>query len=106
MFDLILGAGLTVKAVLFLLVLASVASWAVIVYKARELANAENDTEDFIEIYLERPIDAVYDAARKFPHSPLATLFHTGFKDLAQLERLKGKAARIPAEEVEGIVKR
>ncbi|MFQ5514662.1 MAG: MotA/TolQ/ExbB proton channel family protein [Myxococcota bacterium] len=106
MFDLILGAGLTVKAVLLLLVLASVGSWAIILFKLRELGQAEHDTEQFLDVYLERPIDAVYDAARRFPASPLATLFQSGFKDLAQLERLKGSARGIPMEEVEGIVKR
>ncbi len=106
MLELILEAGLIVKAVLFLLALTSVASWAVIVFKARELASAEKDTEDFIEVYLDRPIDAVYDAARRYPRSPLATLFQSGFKDLAQLERLKGKSRGIPEEEVEGILKR
>jgi biopolymer transport protein TolQ len=106
MVDLILEAGLIVKLVLFILALASIASWAVIIFKARELGKAENDTEDFLEIYLERPLEAVYDAARNHPFSPLATLFQTGFKDLAQLQRLKGRGTRVPPEEIEGILKR
>ena len=106
MFDLILEAGLIVKAVLFVLILASIASWAVIAFKIRELGRAERDSEDFLEIYLERPVEAVYDAARKFPMSPLAILFQTGFKDLAQLERLRGSGGQIPPEELEGVVQR
>ena len=104
--DVILEAGLIVKAVLIFLMLTSVFSWAVIFWKARELGRAESDTEEFLEVYLERPLEAVYDAARQHPFSPLATLFQTGFKDLARLERLKGTTQTIPREELEGVVKR
>ena len=106
MLDLILGAGLIVKAVLAILILASVASWAVIVFKARELNGAENDTEDFLASYLDRPLNAVFDAARKQSRSPLARLFQAGFKDLARLERLRGSAQGLSTEQIEGVVKR
>ncbi len=106
MLDLILGAGLIVKAVLAILLVASVASWAVIVYKIREFSAAENDTEDFLATYLDRPLDAVFDVARKQSKSPLAVLFQAGFKDLARLERLRGSSRGLPPEQIEGIVKR
>ncbi len=106
MLDLILGAGLIVKAVLILLMIASVASWAVIIFKTRELNAAESDTEDFLAAYLDGPLDAVFNVARKQTHSPLARLFQAGFKDLARLERLEGSSKGIPAEQIEGIVKR
>jgi biopolymer transport protein TolQ len=106
MLDLILGAGLIVKAVLLILLIASVASWAVIVFKARELNGAENDTEDFLASYLDRPLNAVFDAARKQSRSPLARLFQAGFKDLARLERLRGSAQGLSTEQIEGVVKR
>jgi biopolymer transport protein TolQ len=106
MLDLILGAGLIVKAVLAILILASVASWGVIIFKARELNGAENDTEDFLASYLDRPLNAVFDAARKQSRSPLARLFQAGFKDLARLERLRGSAQGLSTEQIEGVVKR
>lgn len=106
MLDLILGAGLIVKAVLAILILASVVSWGVIVFKARELNGAENDTEDFLASYLDRPLNAVFDAARKQSRSPLARLFQAGFKDLARLERLRGSAQGLSTEQIEGVVKR
>ena len=106
MLDLILGAGLIVKAVLILLMIASVASWAVIIFKTRELNAAESDTEDFLASYLDRPLDAVFNVARKQTHSPLARLFQAGFKDLARLERIEGSSQGIPAEQIEGIVNR
>ncbi len=106
MLDLILGAGLIVKAVLILLIVTSVASWAVIIFKTRELSAAESDTEDFLATYLDRPLDAVFNVARKQTRSPLARLFQAGFKDLARLERLEGSSQGIPAEQIEGIVHR
>ena len=106
MLDLVLGAGLIVKAVLAILLVASVASWAVIVYKVREFNAAENDTEDFLATYLDGPLDAVFEVARKQSRSPLAVLFQAGFKDLARLERLRGSSRGLSPEQVEGIVKR
>ncbi len=106
MLDLVLGAGLIVKAVLVILLVASVASWAVIVSKVLELNAAENDTEDFLATYLDRPLDAEFEVARKQSRSPLAVLFQAGFKDLARLERLRGSTSGLAPEQVEGIVKR
>ena len=88
MFDLILGAGLVVQAVLLLLAGQSVSSWAVIAFKARELRSAELDTESFLDAYLERPIDGVYDVAKEFSQSPLSAVFRAGYRDLSQLRRL------------------
>ena len=61
MFELILNASLAVQIVLLVLVMGSVASWAVILLKVRELGRAERDTEVFLDAYVERPVDAVYD---------------------------------------------
>jgi len=106
MLDLILGAGLIVKLVLAILAIASVASWAVIVYKARELGAAERATEAFLASYIDRPLEAVFEVARKQTSSPLAVLFEAGFKDLARLERLRGSSRGLTPEQAEGIVKR
>jgi biopolymer transport protein TolQ len=106
MLDLILGAGIIVKAVLFGLVFMSVASWAVILYKARELRAAELDTEGFLEVYLERPLDAAFEAARDYPASPLAALFQAGYRDVTQLTRLAGSAHSIPPSQLDGVAQR
>ena len=102
MFDLILQASLVVQLVLLSLLIASVASWAVILLKARELGRAERDTEEFLEAYVERPVDVVYDVAREHPGSPLATLFSAGYRELARADR----SGSVSASQVEGVLQR
>jgi biopolymer transport protein TolQ len=104
MLDLIFGAGLVVQAVLLVLIGLSVGSWAVILFKARELRSAESDTEAFVEAYLERPFDAVYGDAKEYRSSPLATLFEAGYKDLAQLRRFAASGNAVAPEQVDALV--
>jgi biopolymer transport protein TolQ len=104
MLDLIFGAGLVVQAVLLVLIGLSVGSWAVILFKARELRGAESDTEAFVEAYLERPFDAVYGDAKEYRSSPLATLFEAGYKDLAQLRRFAASGNAVSPEQVDALV--
>jgi biopolymer transport protein TolQ len=105
MLELILEAGLIVKVVLFSLILASIASWAVIALKYRELRAAESDSEEFLEAYTERPLDAVYHVAKELPASPLSTVFATGYRELARLEKTQSPG-RIQPEQVESVCKR
>jgi biopolymer transport protein TolQ len=105
MFQLITGASLIVQLVLLVLVMASVASWAVIIFKARELGAAETATEAFIGAYVERPLDAVYDAARACTASPLAVIFASGYRQLAQIEK-QSQAGEISTHQVEAVVQR
>ena len=106
MFDLILQASLIVQLVLLILVLGSVASWAVIVHKARELGRAESDTETFLDAYVERPVDAVYDVARERPSSPLAAVFAAGYRELARADKMLGGTGQVTGGQVEGVLQR
>jgi biopolymer transport protein TolQ len=104
MLDLILGASAIVQAVMISLAIGSVVSWGIILFKIRELRAAESDTEEFVQAYHERPVDSVYDVARENDASPLAALFIQGYRDLAQYKKIAG--ARVPAEQVESLVRR
>jgi biopolymer transport protein TolQ len=106
MFELILGAGPVVKAVMALLAFGSVVSWAIILFKVRELRSAESDSEAFVEAYQQRPMHAVYDVARQCDRSPLAQLFARGYVEVAQLERMRGGVARPTPELIESVCKR
>jgi biopolymer transport protein TolQ len=104
MLELILGAGLLVKGVLVLLIIMSVASWAIIVFKTRELGRVEADTDAFLEAYLDRPMDAAYGDAKQFEASPIASLFEAGYRDLSRLKR--AATGVVEARQIEEIVDR
>ncbi len=106
MLELILDAGPIVQLVVAILVIFSISSWAIIVFKARELRAAELDTESFLDAYLERPIDSVYDAAKQFPSSPFALLFQAGYRDVAQLRRLSAAGEQIVASQLDAVANR
>jgi biopolymer transport protein TolQ len=105
MLELIFEAGLIVKIVLFVLVLASIASWAVIALKYRELRAAEADSEEFLEAYTERPLDAVYHVAKELKGSPLSVVFATGYRELARLEKVQAPNRLHPGQ-IESVCKR
>ncbi len=87
MFDLILQANPIVQFVLVLLVLCSFASWGIIALKSRELKRADDDTDDFLEIYQEGSLTAAYEAARDRNTSPLAAMFLDGYAELNRIAR-------------------
>ena len=83
-FALVWGASFLVKLVLLVLVVLSATSWAIILYKWRELAGATEDSEAFLEVYHEKPLEVAYDAARDLDRSPLAIVFLATCSDLKQ----------------------
>jgi biopolymer transport protein TolQ len=105
MLELVLGAGLVVKAVLLLLAFLSVASWAVMAYKSRELGRAERDTRAFLSAYHEQPMDAAYHVATRRGKSPLAAMFSAGYRDQAALRRL-GKDESFSRDAIQEIIAR
>jgi biopolymer transport protein TolQ len=106
MTELILGASPLVQAIMALLAVGSVFSWAIILFKMRELRSAEADSEAFVEAYQQRPLHAVYDVARQCDRSPLAHLFSRGYVEVAQLERMRGGAAQPTPELLDSVCKR
>ena len=106
MLDYILGSSPVVSAVLLILILASISSWAILIMKFRELRSAERDTEEFVEAYLESPLDTAYEVARRHTSSPLATVFKSGYTELARLGKLQGAHGHVTRDQVEGVISR
>jgi len=106
MLDLIFGASLVVASVLLVLVIASVASWAVIAVKFGELRRAESATNKFLQAYHNDPLDSVYEVARKLRASPLAEVFKAGFDEVVELEKAHGSAELIEREQLERVIRR
>lgn len=98
--DLILGASLVVRVVLIMLLLTSIASWAVILLKARELGRAESDTQQFLDAFLGGPLETAYEVARERSSSPMAAMFRGSFAELARRDE------RSPLDRAEGVIRR
>lgn len=83
-FRLILGASFVVQLVLLILLLFSVFSWAIILFKRNYLKTASRQSKKFLIVFRKsKNLLEVNEAAKKFKVSPLASLFQAGFKDLA-----------------------
>lgn len=92
MIELVLQASWIAQLVLFLLAVISIVSWAVIVFKWRELRRAAQDSEAFLEVYHEGSLDRAYAAARQLDHSPLAAVFLAGYAEAGRIQRYADKA--------------
>ena len=88
--SLIWQASWIVQAVIALLVLLSVISWAIIAYKWRELRRAAQDSEAFLEVYHEGSLDAAYEAARDLDSSPLTSVFVAGYGEMNRIAKVTG----------------
>ncbi len=102
--DLVLQASLIVKLVLVLLALFSVTSWALILYKWRELRRAQQDSEAFVGVYHEGAFESAYEAARRLERSPAAATYLQGYVQLNRLAKYAtGPGREISEEQITGI---
>jgi biopolymer transport protein TolQ len=90
--SLVWQASWVVQLVLLGLVLLSIFSWTIILYKSRELRRAQQDSEAFLEVYHEGSLEQAYEAARDLDRSPLAAIFLSAHLELKRLARASGKA--------------
>lgn len=82
-FGLIAQSGPMVKAVLLLLFVFSVVSWAVMIERYRALRRAEIDSDGFMrDLRRERRLTDLRDRATRYAGSPLVPIFIAGFREL------------------------
>jgi biopolymer transport protein TolQ len=82
--DLVIQAGPVAKAVLALLGIFSVVSWALIVEKWWQMRRARSQTVQFLRAYREgRRPSVVFGAARKLRESPLAQLYVAAHQEVS-----------------------
>jgi biopolymer transport protein TolQ len=101
--DMISGAGPVVQAVLYLLILTSVASWAVVLYKARQIRRARKGSEKFVEQFWEtRNLTEMAKTCEANPDNPVAAVFKSGYQELVRL-RSKKKGGSEMSTELSGV---
>lgn len=86
---LVFGASLIVKAVMSLLLLASIASWALIVFKSREIGRARRDADEFETRFrdaddLTRLFNQIN--ARREKLFGMSGMFDAGYREYARLK--------------------
>jgi biopolymer transport protein TolQ len=85
------STGLVVKAVLLLLILFSVVSWAIIMYKFVQVQKAFSESGRFMDFFWKtKRFDTIAAQADRFSSSPLTALFNEGYSELKQLMEAEG----------------
>lgn len=85
LWGMVAGAGIMVKLVLILLILFSILSWAIVIYKYRIIRKMEKESEKFLEFFWQKKqFASIFDASSNYRFSPLARVFAAGYKELLQ----------------------
>lgn len=88
--SMVLGSGPVVQGVLYLLIFFSIASWAVILNKARRIRTARRLSERFLEYFWEtKNLSTVHDRSQDLKKSPVAQVFRAGYQELVRLTRAR-----------------
>jgi biopolymer transport protein TolQ len=92
--DMVTGSGAVVQLVLLLLLAFSMASWAIIFTKRRQVRRAERESERFIDIFWDaKNLTAINTASLDLKASPVAQVFRSGYQELVRITRAKREAA-------------
>jgi len=107
--DLLFGGSLVVQAVLILLIVLSVWSWAIVFSKVMQLRKAKEESNEFRTLFWEsRNLARLDDSARRLSASPLAQLFASGYRELMRVigERRGLSASQLDLGTVETVLRR
>ena len=97
--DMISGSGPVVQSVLYLLIAITIASWGVVVYKARQIHSARKASERFVELFWEtRNLTEISKSCAELPASPVAEVFRAGYQELVRLRNKKTQAETFTTE--------
>jgi biopolymer transport protein TolQ len=101
--DMIFGGSFVVQAVLLLLVVLSVWSWAITFAKYLTFKRANRDTIEFLRAFDEsHDLTRIDESSRRLLGSPLVGVFVAGYKEIVrhlQLRREKGVGLGVDSEE-------
>ncbi len=102
--EILRGASLIELAVLALLMGVSVASWALIVMKQRQLTRARLQSLTFLDTFWKATrLETIYQTAQGLEGSPLSKVFCAGYEELSKLAQAKEGAEGAMSERLGGI---
>lgn len=92
--SLVSGSGPVVQLVLYILILFSVVSWAIIVTKTLQIRRARSESSRFNEIFWEtKNLTSIHTASMELKQSPVAQVFRAGYQELVKLMRTQRQGA-------------
>ena len=85
---MIVGAGPVVKGVMLLLLLFSIVSWAIIIFKSNQLGKARRHSHYFLDLFWKsKSLANIYNEAPAYDASPVAQIFRVGFQELGRVRK-------------------
>ncbi len=89
---LVWNSGPIAKFVLFVLMIFSIVSWALIVEKAFQFRRVRRQTFEFLRVFREaRRTSVVHTAARRLRQSPLAQLYFAAYQEVSGIPEVLDK---------------
>jgi biopolymer transport protein TolQ len=102
--DMITGSGPVVQGVLYLLILTSIASWGVVLYKARQIRTARRGSDKFVKRFWDtRNLTEMSKLCEEMPRNPVAGVFKAGYQELVRLRTKKRASAEALTTELGGV---
>jgi biopolymer transport protein TolQ len=107
--DLVLNAGPVAKAVLIVLAIFSIVSWALIVEKWWQFRRVRRQTLGFLKVFREaRRPSIVHGAAKKCRESPLAQLYGAAYQEISGIPEVTDRMLDdvddgLPSERLEAV---
>jgi len=88
--SMVVGSGIVVQLVLYVLILFSVFSWGIIFYKLRQTRIARRQTARFTEVFWDtKNLTTIHAASQELKQSPVAQVFRAGYQELVRMTRAK-----------------
>lgn len=86
----ITGASVPEKVIMFILMIMSIISWAIIIMKWGGNRRAFKTSDKFLEMFWSsKKLDDVFNRSESFGNSPVAQVFRAGYIELAKLKKIK-----------------
>jgi len=97
------GSGPVVQGVLYLLIVISISSWAVVLYKWQQIRAARRGAERFIDLFWEtRNLTEVSKACENLDN-PVCAVFKAGYEELVRLRNKKKSNPESLTTELAGV---
>lgn len=107
LWSIVMDSSGAVLLVLLVLVVASIATWFLIGYKALAMQRARRQTRIFVDrFWATRDLDEVERVAQGLPSSPVSVVFLSGYDELRKVVNDRSKTDRDGLENVERAMRR